>query len=604
MTANPMNNNLKDSAKSRVGANLIYHNYGGLADEIVDSDNGVIADSGTVSAEAEKTKLMVKSRQEQEARQEQQKTDAFFANYEILTTDKQKEVVQRQKTAEQIIGRYLKDEKDIQGLSQEERFILNKIKNEYRDFKKNNPNKIFSFDLANSLDKAIYSNLVYDISFRVAGLASPIKRVAKAVSKNVSGKTELKKENQTIFEPTLVEIAPRTLGELEADSQAKVLTIEYLRQKENILTQADAEELVGVIRDWFYYGGDLYKHWTGRIIKLRRGVDYQVNSEGQPDEGSYATAVNSRVEEWLKQPVNRNWIAEANAFKKENESTISFQKQVVEFKDAKNNVFSEERYTTPYHCEDGWLFYESNYYDTNLSAMTQRQREPSKYSIYFNVENQDIMRVYLDIIYKLSADEELSKVGFAINTIAMFSPTVEIVSEAMNQKDKIVLFVGDRGINQALRLIQDYVQKNRAKFGKRGILLSQKFFDREGKEVPGVSVASNVKGVSPDASRGFPKYKSFNSMQVEIIQSALNSIFKEIYNFDNLDKIGFTNPDLRDQLLEIGHDGSLRDYLPLFLSQQSGVNFLIKNLVRFYPKWSRAFGMSAHNIAFREEEKQ
>jgi hypothetical protein len=70
-----------------------------------------------------------------------------------------------------------------------------------------------------------------------------------------------------------------------------------------------------------------------------------------------------------------------------------------------------------------------------------------------------------------------------------------------------------------------------------------------------------------------------------------------------LDKIGFINPQLRDKLLEIGHDGKLENYLPMFLSQQSGLVFLIKNLVRFYPKWSKAFGMSERNIAFREEEK-
>jgi len=155
----------------------------------------------------------------------------------------------------------------------------------------------------------------------------------------------------------------------------------------------------------------------------------------------------------------------------------------------------------------------------------------------------------------------------------MFNPTVATITEAINAKDKIVLYVGEKGINHALKLIQEYIQKNKAKFIKKTVLLAQKLYDMDGKEVIGASISSDVKGVSPDASRGFPKYKSFNSMQVEIIQSTLNSIFKEIYNFDNLDKIGITNPALRDRLLEIGHDSELRKYLSLFLSQPSGINF-------------------------------
>jgi len=113
------------------------------------------------------------------------------------------------------------------------------------------------------------------------------------------------------------------------------------------------------------------------------------------------------------------------------------------------------------------------------------------------------MRVYQDIIYKLNINEELSRVGFAVNTLAMFNPTVATITEAINAKDKIVLYVGEKGINHALKLIQEYIQKNKAKFIKKTVLLAQKLYDMDGKEVIGASISSDVKGVSPDASRGF-----------------------------------------------------------------------------------------------------
>lgn len=591
-------------------SNIIHHNYNGIMDEIIDSNNESKVQEEN-NSEAEQVQLISQTKEKQKLQLEQQKTAAFYKNYKALPEEKQKEILEQQKTAEKIIESYIKGEKEIQGLSQDERFILNKIKNEYLNFKKNNQDGIFSFDFANDLDKTIYSNLIYDISFRAAGLASPVNRIIKSNSGLVNsadtvilkGDKMTEEEGQSMRQNVELRAATQNLNGQDNSFDTKILTIEYLKQKENILTQADAVEAINIIQDWFNYGGDLYKHWTGRIIKLKKGTDYKFDSKGQVDIASYNAAVNAQAEEWLKQPVNRNWIAEANNFKKKNENNISFQKQTVELKDNKNNIYNEERYTTPYYCEEGWLIYESNYYDINLGAMTQKLREPSKYCIYFNMENQDIMRVYQDIIYKLNINEELSRVGFAVNTLAMFNPTVATITEAINAKDKIVLYVGEKGINHALKLIQEYIQKNKAKFIKKTVLLAQKLYDMDGKEVIGASISSDVKGVSPDASRGFPKYKSFNSMQVEIIQSTLNSIFKEIYNFDNLDKIGIANPALRDRLLEIGHDSELRKYLSLFLSQPSGINFLVKNLVRFYPKWSQAFGMSAHNIAFREEDK-
>lgn len=592
-------------------ANLIYHDYSGLAGEIgVELDESQ-PESGKSELEIEKRRIIAENLEEKALQREKEKTEAFFERFKNFLPIKQDEITNNQKEAEEIIGHYIKDEKDIEGLSEEERFVLNKIRNEYREFKKNNQSGSFNFDLANEVDKMIYTNLIYDISFRIVGAESPIKRIKPSSSVTEASskiQTDLSEKPEEPFvpkiEPEIIKIKPIIkVGGLEVDPNARFLTIKYLKQKQNIVDEEKAEEVMAIIRDWVYYGGDFYKYWTGRALKLKKGVDYRINADGTIDEQSFFAARNKQVEDWLKQPVNRTWIATANEFKKNNIDKISERKQKVEIKDAKGKIHEEEKYTTPYFLENGWLFYESNYYDLSIGAMTQREREPSKYRIYFNLENQDVIKVYSEIIGKLSMDEDISRFGFGANTIAMFDPTAEVIAETISQRDKIIIFIGENGINRALPILQDYIKKNRAKFEKRGVLLAQKFFDQDGKEVPGVDISSDVRGVSPDSSRGFKKYKSFNSMQSEIIQSTLYSVFKEIYNFDNLDKIGFTNPQLKDKLLEIGHDGKLEDYLPLFLTQQSGAKFLIKNLAKFYPKWSRAFGMSEINIAFKEEEK-
>jgi hypothetical protein len=584
---------------------LIYHNYSGLSGEIESLDE-VSSSDGKNKPEIQKIRSKIEKLENKEEAEEKQKTSLLLGKFKDLNDQKQKQIVFNHKSAEKIISHYIEGEKDIDGLDEEERFILNKIKNQYKDFRKKHTEDSFQFDLASELDKLVYSNLIYDIAFKLSGEESPIKRENDQLAEIDPGeKLENKTREAGIAKQPIKNkkfisvVAEEDTGALEIDESAKFLTIEYLKKKKNSLTERKAKEVINLVKDWINYDRDFYCHLTGRALKLRPGVDYGEDEAGSED--NFLAARNKKIEEWLKLPSNRTWIAQANEFQKQNIDKISLKKEKVKIADQKQKIREEERYATPFFIENNWFCYESNYFDSYTQSMTQKNREESKYRIYFYTQKENIIGTFRDLVLKFSRNEDFDDCGFAAKTIAIFNPKADNLALFMNQKDQIILSFGEKGIDRALLILQEYVQKNRAKFEEKGILLGQKFFDRSGKEVPGICISSETMGVSPDASRGFPKYRSFNQMQSEIILASLSSVFKEIYSFDNLDRIGLKNPRLKQKLLEMGHEAPLEDYLYLFFSQPSGDSFLIRNLEKVYPRWSRAFGMSRNNIAFKDE---
>jgi hypothetical protein len=583
---------------------LIYHNYSGLSGEIESLDSA--SSSGLKNKpEIEKIRSKIEKMENKEFEEEQRETSLFLSRFKDLDEEKRKQITFNHKSAEKIITHYIEGEKDIDGLNEEERFILNRIKNQYKDFRKSHKDDSFQFDLANDIDKSIYANLIYDISFRLSGVESPIKREKNQLVEIDPDDAEKKTKGARVAKEQpkkkkfLAVSEEDDSGSPEIDDAARYLNIEYLKKKKNSLTERKSKEVINIVKEWINYDSDFYCHLTGRAVKLREGIDYASDDSDSKD--GFLGARNKKIEEWLKLPSNRTWIAQANEFKKQNETKISLKKEKVQIADINSKIREEERYVTPFFIEDNWFCYESNYFDTYTQSMTQKEREESKYRIYFYTQKENIIGTFRDFVLKFSRNEDFDDWGFSAKTIAIFNPNADKLALFMDQKDQIILSFGEKGINKALLVLQEYVHKNRAKFEEKGVLLGQKFFDRDGKEVPGISISSETMGVSPDSSRGFHKYKSFNQMQAEIILSSLSSIFKEIYNFDNLDRIGAKNPRLKQKLLEMGHDALLEDYLYLFFSQPSGDNFLIRNLVKVYPRWSRAFGMSRNNIAFKDE---
>ncbi|MFA5013114.1 MAG: hypothetical protein WC520_00950, partial [Candidatus Paceibacterota bacterium] len=555
------------------------------------------------------------------------KRDAFLDFYKKLSPEIRDKVNMSHEEAEKSVAAYISGKGDIENLSEGENFILNRIRNEYREFERSKSTDQFSFGFTNEADKLVYANLLYKLSFISAGLMNKPKKIEedqeneedlppvrpvtrKQVSRlpliesdeNVD--LEVMESPQTLDMPDLDEsMSEVSQVTLSTDLGAKQLTIAYLKNKDNFLDRKKALKLVNVIKEWVVCGGNLYSYLVGRALRLRKGIDYEINPDGTVNQNSFATVAREKVNEWLSKNENREWILAARKFKADHGKRISYEKRKVKIR-VPRALKEVSVYVNPYFYENGHLCYESNCFDETKGDMRQPEREETKYRISINVGSENVINVFESLLSQFSKDEELLRVGFAAETPALFEMTAENISEAMNRKDKIAFYLGEKGITRALPIIQKYTGKNSSIFNKEGLLLAQPLFDNLGKQVPGVVISSEVSGTSPDSSRGFPKYASYNAMQAEIVMSSIESIIKALTSPEALTRLGQSNPILKQKILKIAPQNGEQNYLKVILSQKNGDVFLADNLIPVYYKWSKAFGMSENNLAFEKEERQ
>ncbi|MDD5569290.1 MAG: hypothetical protein PHG23_02675 [Candidatus Pacebacteria bacterium] len=564
------------------GENLISNDYTGLMGEIAELGD---------SPELEKVKQAKESFVVQKINQEKERTRMFLKNYKRLFPEIRQKVNDAEQEAKKMIAGHIKSEKEIDALDEGEKFILNKVRNEYKDFKEKNPgeDKFFSFDFADELDRLIYANLVYNLSFRCAG-AGEAEKTAEALPQapvfaEPKGFPEAYREMPAIDEIQEGEataqqqevIIPATPARVvQSNFAAKELTLDYLKAEENNLNKTKATELAKIIREWIFGQGDLYAHLTGRLSKKEL------------------------VEQWLKVPENAAWISAAQRFRTEHGKKISSIKRMVKIKIGKTER-NEMVYDNPYFCEGSELGYESNCFDETSGDMRQSERERIKYKAYINTDSQYVMGVFEGLIDEFSKNDDLLRYGFAAKTPAMFDPSADEIANVISQKNRIIFYFGEKTMNSALSVMQKFASKNRAILNKSGILLAQKIFDKEGRDVPAISVASETKGVSPDSSRKFPKYKTYNSMQSEIILSSIGSFMREVFTPQRLVEIGQSSPMLKQKIGNLPGNASEKDFLAVILNETIGIGLLLESLLRFYPKWSKAFGMTANNLAFKQE---
>ncbi|MDD5639298.1 MAG: hypothetical protein PHR47_00630 [Candidatus Pacebacteria bacterium] len=80
-------------------------------------------------------------------------------HYGRLTDAQKSNIKNAQKEAENSIIEYVQGKTNIEGLSNEEELVLNKIRDNYSEFKQNNPNQPFQFDFIQGADKETYDEL-------------------------------------------------------------------------------------------------------------------------------------------------------------------------------------------------------------------------------------------------------------------------------------------------------------------------------------------------------------------------------------------------------------------------------------------------------------
>lgn len=371
-------------------------------------------------------------------------------------------------------------------------------------------------------------------------------------------------------------------------------------KQEGLFDDEKAKQILEVTKDWAKFGGNFYDHLTGKNMKLERGVDYKVNPDGTPDMASFREARQKKIDAWLQDPSNQEWIAAGTQFEQDHKQELGYWQETVKVKQSDGTFVDKERYTTPYFYENGWLYYESNYFDKQTGELKQPERESTKYRVYFNCEGGDILPTYQGVIEELSKDPELQKLGFQIKTADVSKVSPQEIGQIMNQKDRIVLYLGEQGMEKALPILQKYAEQNRQKFNKEGVLLAQPLVDSQGQEISGVRITSETKGMSPDPTESNKKYASFSDMQSKVIESCFRSITAGLKNPKTLETMATKYPVMKEALSKLPASASVEDYMKGILSDPNGEEFLTKNLKAIYPQWSKAFGMSERNIAFKE----
>ncbi len=368
---------------------------------------------------------------------------------------------------------------------------------------------------------------------------------------------------------------------------------------ENLFDEKKARQITGVIKDWIKYEGSLYGHLTGKDLKLERGVDYKDDHE------SWRRARQEKIDNWLQDSDNQKWINDAKEFQEKHKEEIAYKSgdllvdeneddfAVIERVQADGRIEKVRVITKPYYYIDDWLFYSSNYFDKRTGKLKQPERESAKYRIYFNCKGGEVFPTYQEVIEQLSKDSELQRLGFKMKTADLSKLGPQGIAQIMNQKDRIILYLGEKGIKRALPILQRYVEQNREKFNKEGILLAQPIVDSRGQEISGVTITSETTGNSPDTKEFLKYYSSFNDMQSKIISSVIRLLINSLRKSEE-------NREIKDALEKLSPKASEREQLKIILSYPNGEELLIKKLQLLYPKVAKSFGMREDNIAFKD----
>ncbi len=129
--------------------------------------NPVYNDAEKNKSETERRQRALEAIKTGEENREAGKEKQLTERYAVLPNDQKNEFPSAQKDAARALAEHIQGKKDIDDLSPEESFVLGKLKTAYEEFKKENPDKPFSFDFAKDIDKSVYNNLAQRLSFGV-----------------------------------------------------------------------------------------------------------------------------------------------------------------------------------------------------------------------------------------------------------------------------------------------------------------------------------------------------------------------------------------------------------------------------------------------------
>lgn len=391
--------------------------------------------------------------------------------------------------------------------------------------------------------------------------------------------------------------------QLDATAPSISIGLEEFLSSPTPLTDEVIDRVISVVRDHLKYGGNFYTHLTGKDPQLEKNVDYNLrydrSSVGEIDMDSYRQARQKKVDDWLAKEENQVWLRGASEFHQKYESEISYGHEAVVFKSTDGSTGTKSRFTTNLFYSDGWLYYESNNFHKENQCFVQPEREAHKYRIYFSLGGGEVISTFREVIDLLKSSEEIRRFGFQTKTVDLYRTDHVELSKVINQKDRMVLYLGENSLRAAFPLLQKYAEENRDKFSLPGILFAKPIIDSTGRAITGISMTSSAKGVSPDPTSMPREYHSFNDMQSSIVESSLRSIVTALKKPSLM--LAMTNPfpGIQWDMERISPQASTNTFLRTILNHGDGPAFLAKYFKQAYPQWANLYGLRENNTAFK-----
>jgi hypothetical protein len=384
-----------------------------------------------------------------------------------------------------------------------------------------------------------------------------------------------------------------TLDALDINLPSAVADFETFKSLPNPLNEEGINSILSVTKNWIRYGGDFYTHLTGKDPLLERGVESGWTSD--------EAARDQKVLQWLNKDGNSLWIKEAKTFHAQNKDIISCSEELFNLPLSDGSVAIETRYTTNYIQLNKWLYFDTNNFSKTELRFSQPERETDQYRVYFSVNPSNVFSTFQDLIKILYDLPELKKFGFQIKTPDLSEANNKDISRIMNQKDRIVLYLGEEGMRAAFPVLQKYAVDNRDIFKEPGIPLAQPLVDPRGLTIQGIAITSCTEGRSPDPNTNNRSYSTFNEMQSEIIESSYRSIINALREPSKMRAMTSEFPTIRWEMERISPAATIHDYLKTILARPEGADFLSKYLSKVYPQWASAFGLRKDNTAFKAD---
>lgn len=148
---------------------IIPPQYKDMPSEVVEElwQNTVYADAAKNKTETARRQAAIEAIKRDELAREAGKEKQINERFSKLPDDQKNEFSNAQKDAVKVLTEHIQGQRDIDGLSPEEFFVLGKLKTAYEEFKKENPDKPFNSDFLQGIDNKIYENLAQRLTFKV-----------------------------------------------------------------------------------------------------------------------------------------------------------------------------------------------------------------------------------------------------------------------------------------------------------------------------------------------------------------------------------------------------------------------------------------------------